>query len=87
MQNAIKMPMFSEVLLNIYRKKRMGVETILSQIAKDIDCTYTHVAKLVGKMEKLDWLSTEKVGRVRVVRLRIQGRQVAEACQTIHDNM
>jgi len=55
-------------------------ETIYaSSLAKKVDCTYSHVVKVLQKMEETKLIETEKQGRLNLLRLTKKGRDVAEA--------
>ena len=53
-----------------------------SSLAKQVDCTYSHVVKVLKKMEETKLIETEKQGRLNLLRLTKKGREVAEAMDT-----
>ena len=53
-------------------------EIYASSLAKLIDCTYSHVVKILQEMEKADLVKFEKDGRLKLLRLTKKGEQVAD---------
>jgi len=49
-----------------------------SSIAKTVDCTYSHVVKILQYMEKAGLVNFEKQGRVKMLTLTKTGHEVAE---------
>lgn len=49
-----------------------------SSLAKAIDCTYSHVVKILKEMEKYDLIKFEKQGRLKLLALTKKGTEVAE---------
>ncbi len=54
-----------------------------SILAKEIDCTYSHAVKILQTLEKLNLVSFEKKGRIKLIKLTKKGRQVAENIENI----
>ncbi len=52
-------------------------EIYVSNIAKLIDCTYSHVAKILSIMEQHGLIMFEKKGRAKLIKLTPKGRDVA----------
>ena len=48
-----------------------------SSLAKHIDCTYSHVVKILQEMEKSDLINFEKQGRLKLLTLTKKGMDVA----------
>ncbi|NQV08338.1 winged helix DNA-binding protein [Candidatus Woesearchaeota archaeon] len=63
------------LLVGLYNSKN---ETYASALAKQIDCTYSHVVKILQEMEKADLISFEKTGRLKILTLTKKGTEVAE---------
>lgn len=63
------------MLVNLYKSKN---EVYASTLAKDIDCTYSHVIKLLQQMEKSGLLNCDKQGRLKLLRLTKKGSDIAE---------
>ena len=53
-------------------------ETYASSLAKSIDCTYSHVVKILQEMEKANLINFEKQGRLKLLTLTKKGSEVAE---------
>jgi DNA-binding MarR family transcriptional regulator len=48
-----------------------------SSLAKQIDCTYSHVVKILQEMEKSDLIRFEKNGRLKHLSLTEKGMDIA----------
>jgi predicted transcriptional regulator len=51
--------------------------TYASNLAKVVDCTYSHVVKILQEMQKAGLVSFEKQGRLKVLTLTKKGVEVA----------
>jgi DNA-binding MarR family transcriptional regulator len=49
-----------------------------SSLAKLVDCTYSHVVKILQEMEKAGLVNFEKTGRLKLLTLTKKGAEVAE---------
>ncbi len=58
-------------------------EIYASSLAKVIDCTYSHVVKILQEMEKADLVVFEKDGRLKLLKLTKKGEQIAESIDKI----
>lgn len=56
-----------------------------SSVSKKIDCTYSHVVKLLKKMEEDKLISFEKKGRLNLLTLTKKGEEVATNIQKIRE--
>ena len=54
-----------------------------STLAKTIDCTYSHVVKLLADMEKAGLLTYKKQGRLKILTLTAKGQEVARGIENI----
>jgi DNA-binding MarR family transcriptional regulator len=54
-----------------------------SSLAKLVDCTYSHVVKILQEMEKAGLVNFEKQGRLKLLTLTKKGAEVAEHIDTI----
>ena len=54
-----------------------------SQLAKEVDCTYSHAVKILQTLEELGLVSFEKKGRIKIIKLTKKGRDVAENIENI----
>ena len=53
-------------------------EVYASSLAKSIDCTYSHVVKILQEMQKAGLVNFEKQGRLKILTLTKAGSEVAE---------
>ncbi len=53
-------------------------EVYASALAKKIDCTYSHVVKILQEMEKAGLVNFDKQGRLKLLTLTKKGSDVAE---------
>ncbi len=56
-----------------------------SSLAKQIDCTYSHVVKILQEMEKAGLINFEKHGRLKLLTLTKKGSDVAENIASIRN--
>ena len=49
-----------------------------SSLAKSIDCTYSHVVKILQEMQKAGLVNFEKQGRLKLLSLTKKGADLAE---------
>ncbi len=54
-----------------------------SSLAKKIDCTYSHVVKILQEMEKSALVNFEKTGRLKLLTLTKKGEEMAEKIDSI----
>lgn len=53
-------------------------EIYASSLAKKIDCTYSHVVKILIEMESEGLVKFQKLGRLKLLNLTKKGQEVAE---------
>lgn len=53
-------------------------EVYASSIAKQVDCTYSHVVKILQEMQKAGLINFEKQGRLKLLTLTKTGAEIAE---------
>ncbi|MBI4452393.1 Rrf2 family transcriptional regulator [Candidatus Woesearchaeota archaeon] len=53
-------------------------EIYASSIAKTVDCTYSHVVKILQEMQKAGLINFEPQGRIKLLTLTKLGQEVAE---------
>ncbi|HLD12489.1 MAG TPA: winged helix DNA-binding protein [Candidatus Nanoarchaeia archaeon] len=66
------------VALKSSNKNRYG-----SILAKEVDCTYSHVVKILQDMERSNLVSFEKTGRIKSIKLTENGLKVADHIERI----
>lgn len=62
------------MLVKLYTAKG---EIYASSLAKMIDCTYSHVVKILQEMEKAGLINFDKQGRLKLLTLTKKGNDVA----------
>ncbi len=63
--------------------KNAKSEIYASSLAKQIDCTYSHVVKILQAMEKSDLINFDKQGRLKLLTLTKKGYDVADSIEKI----
>ena len=58
-------------------------EIYASSLAKNIDCTYSHVVKILQEMQKAGLVNFDKHGRLKLLTLTKKGTEVAEHIERI----
>ena len=58
-----------------------------SQLAKEVDCTYSHAVKILQALEELGLVSFEKKGRIKLIRLTKKGTVVATHIEDIKNTL
>lgn len=54
-----------------------------SNLAKSVDCTYSHVVKTLQEMEKHGLINFEKQGRLKLLTLTKKGQEIAENIENV----
>jgi predicted transcriptional regulator len=62
------------MLVHLYNKTN---DVYASNLAKQVDCTYSHVVKILQEMQKSGLIAFEKQGRLKVLTLTKKGQEVA----------
>ncbi len=68
------------MLVNLYNAK---TEVYASALAKSVDCTYSHVVKVLQEMQKAGLINFEKTGRLKLLTLTKLGAEVAESIEKV----
>ena len=58
--------------------KNAKSEVYASSLAKCVDCTYSHVVKILQEMEKSGLINFEKQGRLKLLTLTKTGSEIAD---------
>jgi len=58
-----------------------------SSLAKRIDCTYSHVVKILQEMERAGLVNFEKTGRLKLLTLTKKGDEVAGKIDSIRQTL
>lgn len=62
-------------------------EVYASSLAKHIDCTYSHVVKILQEMEKAGLINFDKQGRLKLLTLTKKGDEIAEFIEQIRHKL
>ncbi|MFC1648796.1 winged helix DNA-binding protein [Nanoarchaeota archaeon] len=62
-------------------------EMYASSLAKKVDCTYSHVVKILQEMNKAGLVSFEKQGRLKILTLTKKGQDVAKCIDTVKNSL
>ena len=62
-------------------------EHYASSLAKVVDCTYSHIVKILNEMQKAGLITFRKEGRLKVLSLTDKGRIVAQSIDNIRANL
>jgi predicted transcriptional regulator len=63
--------------------KNTESEIYASSLAKTVDCTYSHVVKILQEMEKSGLVNFEKNGRLKLLTLTKTGTEIADHIDNI----
>ncbi|MFH1649941.1 MAG: winged helix DNA-binding protein [Candidatus Woesearchaeota archaeon] len=58
-------------------------DTYASSLAKVVDCTYSHVVKILQEMQKSELVEFKKQGRLKILSLTKKGEEVAKSIDRI----
>lgn len=58
-------------------------EMYASNLAKLVDCTYSHVVKILQEMQKAGLVNFEKQGRLKLLTLTPKGKDVAQSIDKV----
>ena len=56
-----------------------------STLAKKVDCTYSHVVKILQEMNKSGIVAFEKQGRLKILTLTKKGQEIAESLDKVRN--
>jgi predicted transcriptional regulator len=62
-------------------------EVYASSLAKSVDCTYSHVVKILQQMEAAGLINFNKQGRLKLLSLTKKGTEVAEHIDRIRNSL
>ena len=65
------------IILSLKRAKETKRRVYASILAKENDCTYTHVLKIISKLENLGLVKSKSVGRIKEVILTDLGYELS----------
>jgi DNA-binding MarR family transcriptional regulator len=70
------------MLIKLYTAKN---EVYASSLAKQIDCTYSHVVKILQELERAELIKFNKTGRLKLLSLTKKGEQVADCMDRVRN--
>ena len=68
------------MLVGLYNAKG---EIYASSLAKTVDCTYSHVVKILQEMEKAGLITFNKTGRLKLLALTKKGFEIVEHIEKV----
>ncbi len=63
--------------------KNANSQVYASVLAKQIDCTYSHVVKILQEMQKSNLINFKKEGRLKLLELTKKGTDIARNIESI----
>lgn len=63
--------------------KNANAQVYASVLAKQIDCTYSHVVKILQEMQKAELIRFKKEGRLKLLELTKKGNDIAKNIESI----
>lgn len=66
------------MLISLYRDQHDGQMLYASNLAKKVDCTYSHVVKVLKEFEEHGLVSFKKKGRLKLLSLTAKGERIAD---------
>lgn len=58
-----------------------------SSLAKQVDCTYSHVVKILQQMQDASLVNFDKQGRLKLLTLTKKGTEVAQHIESIKNSL
>ncbi len=62
-------------------------EMYASTLAKKVDCTYSHVVKILQEMNKSGIVAFQKQGRLKILTLTKKGQEIAESLDKVRTTL
>ena len=62
-------------------------EVYASSLAKNVDCTYSHVVKILQEMERYNIVRFKKQGRLKIIELTSKGSKIADNIEVIRTSL
>lgn len=67
--------------------KNANANVYASVLAKQIDCTYSHVVKILQEMQKAELIRFKKEGRLKLLELTKKGSDIASNIESIRTQL
>lgn len=71
------------MLVSLLSDQRAGQMIYASNLAKKVDCTYSHVVKVLKEFERNQLVHFTKKGRLKILTLTAKGEQIAEKIESV----
>lgn len=88
MMGVASMQMKTKAIFNVFFREKPSLMLVVlknakqgmyaSSLAKQVDCTYSHVVKILQQMEKAGLINFDKKGRLKLLSLTKKGQEIAE---------
>ncbi|MBI5390326.1 hypothetical protein HZB02_02460 [Candidatus Woesearchaeota archaeon] len=65
------------ILAHMLDSKNVGKDVYPSFLGKAVDCTYSHVVKVLMQMQKANLVTYKRKGRMKILQLTPQGQEIA----------
>jgi predicted transcriptional regulator len=75
------------MLVTLLNAQQDQQEQYASSLAKSVDCTYSHIVKILNEMQKADLITFQKEGRLKVLKLTKKGEEIAKAIEGIRTTL
>lgn len=62
-------------------------EMYASTLAKKVDCTYSHVVKILQEMNKSGIVAFQKQGRLKILTLTKKGQEISESLDKVRTTL
>jgi len=72
------------MLIGLYNAKG---EMYASSLAKTVDCTYSHVVKILQQMEQAGLITFNKTGRLKLLTLTKKGFEIVEHIEKVRQSL
>lgn len=79
MRDLITIPRWIELMRYIFEMEGK----FISKIMRRTDCGFSHTYNIFEELETRGWITKEKKGRQKIIKLTEKGRPIAEACFNI----
>ena len=67
--------------------KNANANVYASVLAKQIDCTYSHVVRILQEMQKSELIRFKKEGRLKLLELTKKGHDIASNIESIRTQL
>ena len=96
-QRGVKLNKKSKVIFDVFFREKPAMMLVelknatssvyASVLAKQIDCTYSHVVKILQEMQRADLINFKKEGRLKLLELTKKGYDIASNIESIRTKL